>query len=169
MPGPSATPSVRRASSIAAFAFAAAIPAAAGAQTLSLSGLTGPAVVVDIATIRAGPHRIVRAAMRGLSGAYAGVPLTLLLARVNAPQGEALRGPAMGDVVVVKSCDGYRVVLTLPDIDPAFRDQTVILADTVDGHPLDAHEGPLRLIVEGDKRAARSARCVTSIAVAAVP
>jgi len=163
-----AAPPVRRAGAVVAFALVI-VPAVAGAQSLSLSGLTGPPAVVDAAAIRAMPHGTVNAAIHGLSGAYGGVPLTLLLARVNAPRGETLRGPAMGEVVVVKACDGYRVVLALADIDPAFRDQTAILADRVDGHPLDAHEGPFRLIVEGDKRAARSARCVTSIAVQAVP
>ena len=164
-----ARPPVRHVRAAAAFLLAAIVPSTAGAQSLSLSGLAGPSVVVDAEAIRAMPHRTVTAAIHGLSGAYSGVPLTLLLARVNAPQGETLRGPAMSDVVAVKACDGYRVVLTLPDIDPAFRDQTVIVADTLDGHPLDVHQGPFRLIVEGDKRAARSARCVTSIAVQAVP
>jgi Oxidoreductase molybdopterin binding domain len=126
-------------------------------------------VTVDAAAIKAMPRRTITAAIHGLSGAYSGVPLTLLLAKVNAPQGDTLRGSAMGDIVVVKACDGYRVVMTLPDTDPAFRDQGVILADTLDGHPLDAHEGPFRLIVEGDKRAARAARCVTSISMEAVP
>jgi hypothetical protein len=152
-----------------AFSFAGFVAATADAQSLGLSGLSGSTTVIDMAAIKAMPHRTVSAAIHGLSGAYARVPLSLLLARVNAPGGETLRGPAMADVVVVKACDGYRVVLTLPDMDPAYRDQTVILADTVDGHPLDAHEGPFRLVVEGDKRAARSARCVTSVALTAVP
>jgi DMSO/TMAO reductase YedYZ molybdopterin-dependent catalytic subunit len=164
-----AGPPNRRAWATAAFVLAAIVPVAAGAQSLRVSGLTGPPVVFDGEAIKAMPHRTVTAAIHGLTGAYGGVPLTLVLARVNAPQGEALRGPAMGDVVVVKACDGYHVVLTLPDIDPAFRDQSVILADTVDGHALNAHDGPFRLIVEGDKRAGRSVRCVTSIAVEAAP
>jgi hypothetical protein len=154
----------------AAAAIALAVtPAFADAQSLSLSGLTGPPVVVTADAIRAMPHRTVSAAMHGLSGTYSGVPLALLLARVAAPQGETLRGGAMTDVVVVKACDGYRVVLSLPEADSAFRDQAVILADSVNGHPLDAHEGPFRLVVEGDKRAARSARCVTAIAVKTIP
>jgi len=162
-------PSDRRAWVTVAFVFVAIVPAASVAQSVSLSGLTGPTVTVDATAIKAMPHRTITAAIHGLSGAYGGVPLTLLLAKVNAPQGDTLRGSAMGDVLVVKACDGYRVVLALPDADPAFRDQTVILADTLDDHPLDTHEGPFRLIVEGDKRAARSARCVTSISVEAVP
>ena len=144
-------------------------PTIASAQSVVLRGLSGPAKIVGADELKAMPHRTVTATVHGLSGAYAGIPLSLLLARVNAPQGESLHGPAMGDIVIAKACDGYRVVLTLSDIDPAFRDQTAILADTVNGQPLDAREGPLRLIVEGDKRAARSARCVTSLTLAIVP
>jgi hypothetical protein len=169
MPVHTVEPAARPVLGVAALVFAALAPTAAPAQSVRLSGLTGPPVTLDAETIAAMPHRTVKAAIHGLSGAYGGVPLSLILARVNAPQGETLRGSAMSDVVVVEACDGYRVVLTLPDIDPGFRDRTVILADTVDGHRLDAHEGPFRLIVEGDARAARSARCVTRLAVKAVP
>jgi hypothetical protein len=144
----------------AGFALATILPGAVCAQGLTLSGPTGSAVTFDARAIKAMPHRTVTSAIHGLSGTYAGVPLTLLLARVDAPRGETLRGPAMNDIVTVKGCDGYRIVLTLPDIDPAFRNQTAILADTIDGHAL---------IVEGDKRAARSVRCVTSVAVSVVP
>jgi DMSO/TMAO reductase YedYZ molybdopterin-dependent catalytic subunit len=134
-----------------------------------LQGLTGPVVTVGADDLEAMPHRTVTATVHGLGGAYGGVPLGLLLAKVGAPQGEALHGAAMADLVIAKACDGYRVVLSLPEIDPAFRDGAVILADSLNGRPLDSHEGPFRLVVEGDKRAARSARCVTGLTVTAVP
>lgn len=154
---------------LALMVIAVSAPAVAAAQSLTLQGLAGAPVAITTQELKALPHRTVTVAVHGLSGAYSGPPLAALLAKVDAPQGESLHGPAMSDIVVVRACDGYRVVLTLPDIDPAFLDQAVILADSVDGHPLDAHEGPFRLIVEGDKRAARSARCVVSLTLAAVP
>jgi hypothetical protein len=160
-------PRARRA--LAAIVVVLCLPAIAGAQSVAIVGLTGPPVTLTADDLRAIPHRTVRATIHGLSGVYGGVPLTLLLARVNAPRGETLRGPAISDILLVKACDGYRIALTLADVDPAFRDQAVILADSVDGHPLAAPEGPFRLIVEGDKRAARSARCVTSLTLMAVP
>jgi hypothetical protein len=144
-------------------------PTISNAQSLTLQGFTGRAVTVGADELKSMAHRTVTAKVHGLAGAYSGVPLSLLLAKINAPQGEALHGPAVADVVIVKACDGYRVVLTLPEIDPAFRDGTVILADGVDGHALDSNEGPFRLVVEGDKRAARSARCVTSLTLSTVP
>jgi len=44
----------------------------------------------------------------------------------------------------------------------------IILADHRDGKPLDAHEGPLRIVVPGDKRGARWIRGVTSLEVISV-
>ena len=88
-----------------------------------------------------------------------------VLARVGAPLGEALRGAALASYIVVEAADGYRVVLSLAEVDPALSPTAVLLADTVDGHPIGADDGPFRLVVEGDARPARSARQVTTITV----
>jgi hypothetical protein len=48
---------------------------------------------------------------------------------------------------------------------PAFSDRVILLADRRDGKPLDNREGPLRLIVPGDKRHARWIRGVTTLEV----
>ncbi len=72
-------------------------------------------------------------------------------------------------VVVVTAADGYRSALALAETDASVRDQQVILADRRDGKPLDAKEGPLRLVVEADKRPLRSARQVTGLEVRMLP
>ncbi len=74
---------------------------------------------------------------------------------MGVPQGEGVRGKAMATVIVVSGSDGYRVVLTLPEIDPAFREEKVLLADSEDGHPPDAREGPFRLIQAASPLGAR--------------
>lgn len=88
-----------------------------------------------------------------------------MLERVGAPLGERLRGPALLSHVVVGAADGYALVLSLAEVDPAMRSTAVILADRVDGTPIQAEDGPFRLVVEGDARPARSVRQVTSVAV----
>ncbi len=45
----------------------------------------------------------------------------------------------------------------------------MILADSVDGRPLPAAEGPYRLVVPGDRRPDRSVRQVVAIAVGSAP
>ena len=81
------------------------------------------------------------------------------------PQGEKFRGAALALVVRVRAADGYVVVFSLAEFDPAFREQTILLADHMDGAPLPATAGPLRLVCPGDKRPARSIRQVLSMEV----
>ena len=52
--------------------------------------------------------------------------------------------------------DGYQVVLALAEIDPTFHLGEVLVADTMNGKPLDEHCGPFKLLVTEDKRPARS-------------
>jgi DMSO/TMAO reductase YedYZ molybdopterin-dependent catalytic subunit len=54
-------------------------------------------------------------------------------------------------------------VLALAEVDPAFHSGEVIVADEMNGKPLDAHSGPFKLIVTEDKRPARSVRNLVSI------
>ncbi|HLX04715.1 MAG TPA: hypothetical protein VKR28_04230, partial [Candidatus Binatus sp.] len=67
--------------------------------------------------------------------------------------------------VVASAPDGYRVLFSLTEFDPAFSDRVILLADQRDGKPLDTREGPLRFIVPGDKRHARWIRGLTTIEV----
>jgi len=89
---------------------------------------------------------------------YSGVRLSDLLAKVGAPLGSDLRGKALADYVVATGSDGYRTVLALGEIDPAFHPGEVIVAEVMNGKPLDDHSGPMKLVVTEDKRPARSVR-----------
>jgi hypothetical protein len=146
------------------------IAAAAAAQSVDLRGPAGESRTVTAAELAALPRRSVSlAAEHGAARRYEGPPLTLLLQSVGAPAGKALRGPALADIVVVTARDGYRVALALAETDPGVRKDAIILADRADGAPLPVSEGPFRLVVEGDLRAARSAKMVTTITVSAAP
>ena len=99
----------------------------------------------------------------GATATYQGVMLSDLLARVGAPQGEALRGRELADVVIITASDGYRVVLGLGEAERSFRVERIVLADQEAGHPLTGNDGSLRLVIEGDLRPARCARQVQRI------
>jgi DMSO/TMAO reductase YedYZ molybdopterin-dependent catalytic subunit len=101
----------------------------------------------------------------GRERVFEGVALVELLQRGGVALGKDLRGDRMVTYVVVGAADGYRVVFALPEIDPAFSDRLILLADRRDQQPLSAKEGPLRLIVPGEKRQARWVRQVTSVTV----
>jgi hypothetical protein len=71
--------------------------------------------------------------------------------------------------LLVEAADGYRVVFAFPELDPAFTERVVLLADQRDGQPLATAEGPLRLVVPDEKRQARGVRQVASCTVRRAP
>ena len=111
------------------------------------------------------PHITLKASIHDKDYTFEGVELTGLLAKVGAPTGKELRGPEVSKVVVVTASDGYRLVLSLAETDPRFRPNRIIVADKMDAQPLNAHDGPFRLVVEGDLDAARLVRNLATIEV----
>lgn len=100
---------------------------------------------------------------------YEGVPLEELLRRAGVPQGEHLRGPSLATYVLAEAEDGYRVVFSLAELDSGILDSDVIVADTMDGGPLAAKQGTLKLVAPHEKRPARWVRMLKSISVVSVP
>jgi len=96
---------------------------------------------------------------------YEGVLLEDVLHRAGAMQGDQLRGLALSMYVVAEAADGYRVVFSLAELDSAFSESDVLIADTMDDAPLNATIGPLRLVAPHDKRPARWVRMLKSIKV----
>ena len=96
---------------------------------------------------------------------YDGVPIGAVLAKAGVPQGSALRGKSMSLAVVAEGADGYRAVFSLTELDDDFAAETVLVVDSTDGQPLSPDQGPLRLIVPGDKRQGRWVRMLKSITV----
>jgi DMSO/TMAO reductase YedYZ molybdopterin-dependent catalytic subunit len=145
----------------------AILAAPAWAADLQLTGPEGQSASLSAADVAALPHVKLAVIIEGKTTTYDGVPLGQLLARVGVPSGKALHGPALREVVLVSGRDGYAAAIALAETDPGFRKDQVILADLADGQPLGETVGPYRLVVEGDLRAARCVRMVTSIAVRA--
>src|SRR5215813_13255545 len=126
----------------------------AAEPALRIEGAAGPDGVVkptltlgmsDLATLPRASAKV-----RGHDGTertYQGVRLSDLLKKAGQPFGENLRGSLLSKYVLVSAHDGYRVLFSLPEVDPAFSEARIILADTADGKPLPDREGPLRLIV----------------------
>jgi len=79
--------------------------------------------------------------------------------------GEAIRGKALANYLMVEAGDGYRVAFTLPEVDPVFTDLIFLLADRRDGQPMGEYEGRLRIVVPHEKRHARWMRRVVNLYV----
>ena len=138
--------------------------AAAPAQVI-VKGEDGHTVTLGVHDLDALPQATAGFTHEGKSFSFHGPPLAEVLKRVGAPLGPDMRGPALSDVVILTAADGYVVTLALSDLEPSIRADSIILADaTADGSPLGA-DGPLRLVVGGDLKPARSARSIVSIEV----
>jgi DMSO/TMAO reductase YedYZ molybdopterin-dependent catalytic subunit len=96
---------------------------------------------------------------------YEGVLLYEILKQAGAPVGKQLMGKALATYVLAEARDGYQVVYALPEFDPSFTDNKVIVADTVNGKPLFQYQGPFRLVVPAEKKGARSIRMLEKITV----
>jgi DMSO/TMAO reductase YedYZ molybdopterin-dependent catalytic subunit len=137
--------------------------AAAAAVTLSVGGDVPHPLVLTPADIKAMPRTTVTVSEEGREVNYEGVLVGEILKRAEAPIGRDMTGQAVATYVLAKAKDGYQVVFSLPELDPAFTSNDIIVADTIDGKPLFDYQGPLRIVAPHDKRGARSIRMVQSI------
>lgn len=155
---------------LAAAAFAAD-PALRIEGVAGRDGVARPALQLTLADIAAMP----RVTLQGKTHdgkeqhTFEGVALAELLHRAGLPQGEDVRGPLLARYVLVAAHDGYRAVFSLPELDPAFTDSRALIADRMDGQPLSAHDGPLRLVLPSEKRETRWVRMVERIEILAAP
>ena len=113
-------------------------------------------------------HTVVTAD-RGLRTTFEGVALCDVLAKAGVPLGEALRGKALSRVIIASAPDGYQVTYAIAEVDAAFTDQIILVADRRDGRPLLPDTGPLQIVVPNDKRPARWVRQVSKLEVRDVP
>jgi hypothetical protein len=136
-------------------------------DTLLLTAGTNHAPVsLSLADFRAMPHVAVTVpnAHAHADETYSGVPLAVLLAKLDAPLGEHLRGKALASCIVASGSDGYSVVLSIAQADPSFHGGEILVADPRDGQPL-GRSGPFQLIVPEDKRPARWVHNLVSISL----
>jgi DMSO/TMAO reductase YedYZ molybdopterin-dependent catalytic subunit len=137
---------------------------------LEVGGEVAQPVKLTAADLAAMPRQSVKARdNKGVESTWEGVPIIDLLRKAGARVDDKLRGGAMVDYVVVEATDGYRAVFALAELDPAFTDRMTILADRRDGRPMAEPEGPLRVVVPGEKKHARWVRQVNRLTVRRAP
>jgi len=140
-------------------------PSASDKDTLVLRAPAHEPLRLTAADLKALPHigATVHKSHTNADETYSGVRLADLLIKVGAPLGRELRGKALADYIVAIGSDGYQSVVALGEIDPGFHPGEVLVADSMNGKPLDDHNGPFKLVVTEDKRPARSVRNLVSL------
>jgi acyl transferase domain-containing protein len=141
---------------VTAFADDAALTVQTGGQTVKLG----------VADLRKLPAVKVRAMPEHRSeGEYTCASAANVLSAAGVEFGKGLRGKRMTETLLVRAADNYEVVFALAELDPDFTDRQVLLCYAKDGAALAADEGPLRVVVPGEKRQARWVRQVTDFSV----
>jgi DMSO/TMAO reductase YedYZ molybdopterin-dependent catalytic subunit len=143
-----------------------AAQAAASAVTLTVAGDVRTPLSVSPEELKAMPRtRVQTKNQDGGTVTYEGVLVGELLKRAGATLGSDLRGNAVATDVIASASDGYQAVFSLAELDPTFTGSEIIIADTIDGKPLFAYQGPLRMVAPKDTREARSVRMLQRLEV----
>lgn len=150
-----------------AVAFAQTGPAVpAGPVLLTVAGEVATPLKLTATDLAKLPHRSLSARTHdGKEASFDGIELGEVLKLAGVKFGEQLRGKDLALFLVVGAADGYRAVFALPELDHAFNDRIIILADRRDGKPLAEKEGPLRIVVADEKRESRWVRQVVSLTI----
>jgi hypothetical protein len=123
-------------------------------------------LVLSRADLEALPHVKVMASEHSSAPVnFEGVTLKSVLEKAGVTFGESIKGKRLSNCLLVEAADGYRVVIALPELDPAFTDKAIVLALLRDGKPLDEKEGPYRIVIPDEKRMARWIKQVTTLKI----
>lgn len=145
---------------------AQATPQGTAPSTLSVAGDVRTPLSITPTELKGMPRTTVDVKDEdGRTVKYEGVLVGELLKRAGATLGGDMRGNAMTTYVLASASDGYQVLFSLAELDPAFTSSEVIVADTVDGKPLFAYQGPFRIVSPKDARPARSIRMLQRLDV----
>ena len=134
-------------------------------QQLTVQIGDGKPTVLTHADIEALPHVKVSTSASGAAATFEGVALEAVLEKAGVEFGASLKGKRLASYLLVEAADSYRVVIALPELDPAFTDKQVVLVFLKDGKPLDEKEGPYRIVIPDEKRMARWVRRVTTLKI----
>src|SRR5262245_12622216 len=133
--------------------------------TIQVTGAVKQSLTLSADDLAKMPRASVRTTSNGMETTYEGVWLHEVLKRAGVPQGSELRGKALASYVLAEAQDGYQVVFSLGELDPAFIDNEILLADTANGKPLFGAQGRFRLVAPKDKPGARSVRMLTKVEI----
>jgi hypothetical protein len=96
---------------------------------------------------------------------FTGVLLYDVLQHVGVIADPSDRTPFLRRYLIVTAHDGYRVVVSGGELDPNVGNVPMLLAWNRDGQPLPGEEGPVQLVVPGDKLVSRYVYGVAQIEV----
>ncbi|WP_348260740.1 molybdopterin-dependent oxidoreductase [Telmatobacter sp. DSM 110680] len=135
-------------------------------KQLAVRGLDGKSVTFTLADLAMLPHKTISVYNEHTktNERYSGVELIELLQKVGTPQGESVKGKLFMTAVVAEGADHYCVIYTLAEVDPSIHTGDVLVADSIEGHPLDK-DGAFKMVSTEERRPARWVRNLAQISV----
>src|ERR1700681_3919050 len=107
--------------------FTAALSSAQEAQpTIQITGAVKQALTLSVDDLAKMPRATVRTTSHDTKIVYEGVLLYELLKKAGVPQGSELGGKMLASYVLAEGLDGYQVVFSRGEIDPAFMDSEIL-------------------------------------------
>lgn len=139
---------------------------AATDASITIKGEVDQPLKLNVNDLAKLPRRTVTVKDRdGNSVKFEGVALVEVLRLAGVPFGDLLKGRNLTKYLLVEAVDSYQAVFALPELDPAYTDKIVLLADRRDGKPLSEQEAPFRLVVPDEKMQARWIRQIKSLTI----
>jgi hypothetical protein len=97
-------------------------------QQLTVQTDSGKQVVLSRTDLEALPHVKVTASEHSSGPVnFEGVTLKSVLEKAGVTFGESMKGKRLANCLLVEAADGYRAVIALPELDPAFTDRQTLL------------------------------------------
>jgi DMSO/TMAO reductase YedYZ molybdopterin-dependent catalytic subunit len=153
---------------IAALIFCSVLLSAQTVQDLKLvvTGDVPTPLTLSATDLAAMPRESVEVAdPDGGKTTYEGVPLQEILKKAGIAFGRQMRGKDLAGYVLASAKDGYEIVFSLGELDPDLGGTRALVADKRDSKPLFQYQGPVRLVLPGDKAGARSVRMLEKLEV----
>lgn len=133
---------------------------------LKVSGEVTKELSLSLADLQKMPHQ--NAILKDRNGkdyTYSGVPVQDILKAAGVTVGKDLQGENLSKYLLVKCADGYQVLFSLAELDNSFSNKVAIIADQSEGKALPEAKGPLRFVMPGENKPARSCFQVVELEV----
>ena len=133
---------------------------------VTVGGKTQTFTLAEIAPM---PHETVSVMNSHLkkTESYSGVPLAALLDKMGMPFEKANEHPLMKSYWIAEGTDGYKTVVSAYEALSVIHADTVMVADSVDGQPLQK-DGAIKLVISGDKRPQRWVQNLKSLTLKSI-
>jgi DMSO/TMAO reductase YedYZ molybdopterin-dependent catalytic subunit len=142
------------------------VMAQTNATVLTVRGAVEQPLSLTTVDLQAMPRAQIKAREKTAGeAAFEGVALYDVVMRAKPRLTERCCSNAVNTLVIIRAADNYQAIFSLPELDPKFGHEQIVLADMRNGQPLGATNGPLQFIVPADAVHARWVRQVNSIEI----